>query len=402
MPPSRNGRIRIGNLMKLFGKTTSAYLFTVAFLFNITARAAQTATGTAVLFNGFVVGVNVTDGGSGYAWAPAVTIAGGGGAGAGAYATVSGGSVTSVTVTNAGSGYSSAPLVTFAPPSSNLFSSSLIMDLPLDGSAVDVGPYAFTVLTNGSGVFTTNRYLQTNSAFALNGVNQYLSIPYNANLFPDEMTLALWVNLQQTSGTLMQVGSPASDGWRGYALAWFQNALRYTDYTGSGYNASVSASTSPSLGSWHQVVISRSTDTCTMFIDGKSVGSETGLTTYAKPQVTALRIGAAYNFDESPVDYVQGAYDNIHIYNQALTDTQVSDLYTNEVATFLPVLGIRVSAVRVSMTVEQGKTYQLLTSSNLTDWAPYGDQFTATNSTAYEDVNIIDTAAGYFRLALIP
>ena len=63
----------------------------------------QTATATATLFNGFVVGGTVTSGGSGYQTAPAITIFGNG-SGATAKTTISGGAVTAIQVLNAGSG----------------------------------------------------------------------------------------------------------------------------------------------------------------------------------------------------------------------------------------------------------------------------------------------------------
>lgn len=62
------------------------------------------AAATAVVTNGKVTGVNVTNGGSGYTGAPVVTLTGGGGTGATAVATVVGGVVTAVTL-------SSSPIV---------------------------------------------------------------------------------------------------------------------------------------------------------------------------------------------------------------------------------------------------------------------------------------------------
>ncbi|VVB96180.1 Laccase [uncultured archaeon] len=70
-----------------------------------------TATATATLGFG-VASITVTNRGSRYTSAPTVTITGGGGTGATATATVASGRVTGITVTNAGSGYTSAPTVT--------------------------------------------------------------------------------------------------------------------------------------------------------------------------------------------------------------------------------------------------------------------------------------------------
>jgi hypothetical protein len=74
-----------------------------------------TATATAELVAGFVVKLNLTDGGSGYTQAPPVTISGGGGFGARAVAEISGGKVTNLIVTSAGIGYTSRPQVIIGP-----------------------------------------------------------------------------------------------------------------------------------------------------------------------------------------------------------------------------------------------------------------------------------------------
>ena len=75
----------------------------------------RTAVGTPVFYNGFIVAVQVTDGGEGYLSPPSVTFVGTG-SGATAGATISNGVVTQVIVTNTGSGYISASVVFSAPP----------------------------------------------------------------------------------------------------------------------------------------------------------------------------------------------------------------------------------------------------------------------------------------------
>ena len=73
------------------------------------------ATGIAQVVNGFVVGIMVTDGGSGYTNAPVVYITGLG-SGAQGIATITNGVVTGITITQTGSGYTSVPDVRIASP----------------------------------------------------------------------------------------------------------------------------------------------------------------------------------------------------------------------------------------------------------------------------------------------
>ena len=75
------------------------------------------AKATAQIVNGFIVGLNIVDGGEGYAEVPKVTITDGGGSGATATAQISKGTVMGFTMINAGSGYTSQPnIVIDAPP----------------------------------------------------------------------------------------------------------------------------------------------------------------------------------------------------------------------------------------------------------------------------------------------
>jgi hypothetical protein len=74
------------------------------------------ATATATVVNGFVVGINLTDGGCGYTNPPLVQIVGGGGSNATAVATVANGIVNGISVMNAGFGYTNTPQVLIASP----------------------------------------------------------------------------------------------------------------------------------------------------------------------------------------------------------------------------------------------------------------------------------------------
>jgi hypothetical protein len=80
----------------------------------------QTATATATVVNGFVVGATINSGGTGYTSSPTVTVSGVG-TGAQLTATVAGGIVTGIQVVNPGSGYQAASTtITLGPPTPNL------------------------------------------------------------------------------------------------------------------------------------------------------------------------------------------------------------------------------------------------------------------------------------------
>ncbi len=79
-------------------------------------NAGEPATAVATVTAGFVTGITVTSGGSGYTSEPSVTITGGGGSGATAKAILSGDKVSLVVVLTSGSGYVMAPTVVVESP----------------------------------------------------------------------------------------------------------------------------------------------------------------------------------------------------------------------------------------------------------------------------------------------
>jgi len=100
------------------------------------------ATATATVVGGFVVGITPTDSGCGYTNTPSVYIVGGGGAGATATATVTNGLVVGVTVTSAGVGYTSLPQVFFESPLGPI---PEITQDPLGLTVTNGTPASFTV-----------------------------------------------------------------------------------------------------------------------------------------------------------------------------------------------------------------------------------------------------------------
>ena len=92
----------------------------VLVLASVRVFAGEPATAVATVTAGFVSGITVTSGGSGYTSEPVVTITGGGGTGATAKAILSGDRVAVVLLITAGTGYASVPAVTIQPPSTGL------------------------------------------------------------------------------------------------------------------------------------------------------------------------------------------------------------------------------------------------------------------------------------------
>jgi hypothetical protein len=179
--------------------TTAAYL------------APQPATATAIIINGFVVAVTITDVGVGYTNTPLVYLLGGGGSGAHAIASVSNGVVTGITITNAGSNYIIAPIVAITPP------------LPL---ALGIAPATSLGFTNL--IIGTNYQLQVSQSGTWNNLgssflaeasdySQYLDGSVNGSLY---RLMALPIPYGATATPILAydfvVAATVNDGGSGY------------------------------------------------------------------------------------------------------------------------------------------------------------------------------------------
>lgn len=137
-----------------------------------------TATATATLTNGAITGVNITNGGSGYASgismpntatvsvAPKVQVTGGGGTGAVIVPVVTNGVITSFTILNGGTGYTSTPTITIASPKAGisgefgiaLIQSPYVASLVPDNDLVcgtNISTYILPVVSPGSTTYQT-------------------------------------------------------------------------------------------------------------------------------------------------------------------------------------------------------------------------------------------------------
>ena len=101
--------------------------------------AGEPATAIATITAGFVTGITVTSGGSGYTVEPKVTLSGGGGSGASAKAILAGDKVAVVVVLTSGNRYTSAPTVVLeGPPKALGVRMRLVPELTVEAPAGSV------------------------------------------------------------------------------------------------------------------------------------------------------------------------------------------------------------------------------------------------------------------------
>ena len=167
-------------------------------------------------------------------------------------------------------------------------------------------------------------------AFLFNGVNQYVSVPNDSNwsFGSNPFTINLFVNFNSiTPSSNDQIpnvfvsddlGPGNIDKW-----AFFMDGAGHLGFDLNSPSLpflTVLAPTSvlPKTHTWYDFAITRSGSTYTFYADGVSLGTATSAV--AVPQALApLRIGYAEGSD-----YLNGSIENVGIYNQALTASQIA------------------------------------------------------------------------------
>jgi len=185
------------------------------------------------------------------------------------------------------------------------------------------------------------------SALSFDGINDYLRIPSNAGYETVPITISFWVNRQQDIAvgthallfgyTLHQAADIAIEASSDYYAAQAQDKIIFLwlvpDVGWAGIRSDTVTSTLLPKNVWTHVVFTRSAtgtpSTTKIYIDGAEVGV-TAIGSNSAPSLTfptPLYLGG--NGDVNTA-YFNAAYDEIAIYNRALSSDEVKAIYEAE------------------------------------------------------------------------
>ncbi len=219
----------------------------------------------------------------------------------------------------------------------------LVAYYPFNGNADDESGNGNHGTVYGA-VLTTDRFGNAESAYNFNGVNNYIQIAFAAALHPSIFSLSAWFNTTDTGrGTIITSDLDSKYCNHGYELGVY-NGLGFflTDPTSNCQDGKVVWSNNPLIinnGAWHHIVAIFDGSQMMLYVDGVLQDQIISTSTYSKPN-SYLRIGMTKNSGGYDQRYFDGFIDEVRIYNRALSDTEVQELY-NEASNFVyPVLGI--------------------------------------------------------------
>jgi Concanavalin A-like lectin/glucanases superfamily len=227
--------------------------------------------------------------------------------------------------------------------------SGLMAHYPFSGNANDASSFGNNG-TVSNAILTTDRFGNTNAAYAFNGSNSIITAPDAPQLRPKNLTLSHWAYVNNVPDTRVMVSKSFLTS----------NCEAYTTYVNdNNFNAvscdAVSSgsftpfiNTTKVIGAWKYItyIVDNDNSTVKLYLDGILKQSET-LTNLIAFDDSPLQIGAE-NETGTVQYYFDGSLDDIRIYNRVLSNSEIKALF--EEGTSKTVVSIQpISAPTISL-----------------------------------------------------
>jgi hypothetical protein len=202
----------------------------------------------------------------------------------------------------------------------------LVAYYPFNGNANDESGNGNNGTVQGNVVLTTDRFGKVNKAYDFPGIAfNYIQVPDASSLHISIFTLNAWIytTTDYGSGQVIQKGRDIVNGHYG---------LYTTSVGGTNLYSGVNGTTGipqPSTGEWHMISGSVSGNKARFYLDGKFMKDTSLSNSFVCSGTEPLAIGMHY-FAGVPSGWTypyKGKIDDIRIYNRALSENEISNLY---------------------------------------------------------------------------
>jgi len=204
----------------------------------------------------------------------------------------------------------------------------LIAFYPFNGNANDASGNG----NNGSytGTLINDRLGNSNSAISLNGINNMITLPGNNGYNTDTFTVNFWTyansyNIHQQ----VQYGVIGSSGR--FSLKWDNTGISYIPMTCAGGWASSGNTTNLSgvqTGQWQMLTYVIQGSTTKFYLNGnfiQTINTASNLTCFN----SNMNLYFGGDILGGAIEYYNGRFDDIRIYNRALNQSEISYLFNN-------------------------------------------------------------------------
>ena len=214
-------------------------------------------------------------------------------------------------------------------------SGDLAAFLPFNGSVRDVGPNSIPANTVGAGVSFSDRDRKSRQGHTGNfsGASGVVLTDHSATNFgANNYTVVCWVKTSATNRMMLwqesgKNGSGDNQTWLRMGDNTSTQFLRFATEDGSG-SAILSLGSIAKLsdGQWHQVAAVRNGINTSVYVDGVKVGNLNATNLKVVSNAQNFKIGMQEGATSNS-NFFNGQLDDLLIYNKALTDAEILELY---------------------------------------------------------------------------
>jgi hypothetical protein len=219
----------------------------------------------------------------------------------------------------------------------NAVSGSLVNGLvayyPFCGNANDQSGNGLNGVVNGA-TLTLDRFGNTNSAYNFNGTSDFIKVLDNDLLdFTNQLTVSVWVQIPDYTfsagdGERIILGKQREDNLTGFALnanSAYLNSHYGFSLIDNNNSASAISTDSLNLNIWINLIATYDGSTIKIFRNGILANSSTGNINLIN-SLEPLFFGKEFN-DNSNGRFFKGKIDDIGIWNRALTQQEITQLF---------------------------------------------------------------------------
>ncbi len=188
-------------------------------------------------------------------------------------------------------------------------------------SSTGVYTKLFTNSIGCDSIATLNLIVKNCDAGALNfdGVNDYVTVPYNAGLNPSQFSVQCWVKASASPTFMPLITARDDNSIKGYSL-YFHGDSKWAIWIGDGSNQKIITSVAKiALDTWTQLTGTYDGTTVRLYVNGILVASTT--TSFSANTINPLLIGTHTNYQFN----AKATMDEVRIWNRALSQTEITN-----------------------------------------------------------------------------
>lgn len=206
----------------------------------------------------------------------------------------------------------------------------LVAHYPLSGNALDESGNNNNGTTNSGVSWVPDRFNNPTSAASFDGINGYITVPNSSSLSSPSTALSItgWVlidSMHNIVSSLIDKAPPDNYGQYNFTYEHYMGG-RFKLLLNGGSSSSISAfeyNTIP-INEWCFIATTWNGSTATFYLDGSAIGTYDVIGTI-EPDGNPISIG--WQKAGTMNNHFKGNIDDIRIYNTALTETEIQQLY---------------------------------------------------------------------------